>query len=102
MITYNNKDYEDLAQVAEDYNIPLHIFYNRLGYGWTLDKAVSKSVVERHNKPIVINNTPYRSYREVALKFNLSYEIIVERLNHDWSLEKIITTPSDVRTESVI
>ncbi|MBE6087360.1 MAG: LarC family nickel insertion protein [Clostridium beijerinckii] len=33
MIKYNNKYYEDLAQIAEEYNIPLNIFYNRLDYG---------------------------------------------------------------------
>lgn len=80
-----DKEYKYLAQLSEDYNIPLNIMFNRvLKYGWSIEKATSKPVSEKFKVSIEIDEVMYKSYKALADTFNLDYKVVVDRLNHGW------------------
>lgn len=42
-VTYKNETMT-LAQLADKYNLPRHIVYNRYKYGWSIDDIVNKPI----------------------------------------------------------
>lgn len=79
--------YDNLASLAEDYNIPLLAFSNRIYADWPIGEVVDMGAI---NKKIIYKGKKYRSYKELGDCFNLDYNLIVDRLRKKWSIEDII------------
>lgn len=90
MNSYFEDVFRDNAHSAEECGIPLHIFYNRLEYGFDVESAKKHSAPTWSLLDIVINGVNYSGYAQVADNFNIPYVTMARCLNDMWEIEDIV------------
>lgn len=86
---FRGKLYENLANLAEEHNISLLTFSNRVYAGWTMGEVVDIYAVTKNEK-IMYKGKVFKSYKELGDYFNLDYDLMVDRLRKKWSISDIV------------
>lgn len=74
----SDEDYE----IAESNGISRQTVYQRIKYGWSKKKAITR---------------PVTNYRKLCKEIGLNYHTFNERLERGWSVEKALTKPISVK-----
>ena len=102
-ITYNNKIYNTLKELAKDYNINYDTLKDRLTKRkWSLEKAIETPVKSVHDgNKLKYKNKTYKSIRKLAKEYNVKYNTLTQRLQNGWSVKKAIETPITYNKRSI-
>ena len=88
-----------LRYFAEKFNIRHHTLYQRLQYGWSVEKAMS-TPTRRLTKDITYNGKT-KTLKAWSISLGGTPGLIAKRLRTGWSIEKAITTPINKRKSHV-
>ena len=91
-ISYKNKTYKSIKQLANEQNIDYEILKYQLRKNQSVEQTLKKSIQQTHNT-IIYNNKTYKSVKQLANKQNMDYPTIKQRLQKGWSVEEAIETP---------
>ena len=88
-ISFNDKKYNNLNSIAEDYNIPVKRLESRLRLGWTLKEATTlqKGIVKDSKYTKITDN---QSLPILAKKLGIKLSNVYSRLSQGWSLNEAL------------
>lgn len=88
LIAFDGKT-QTVAQWAEEYNIDNAVLFNRLNYGWDIEKALT---TQTYNK----SQTAFGKTQNIsqwAKEYNIAYITLIKRLEYGWTIEEALTKP---------
>lgn len=90
-LTYQDKVYDSLHELAEAYQMDEKLLSTRLRNGWTLEDAVETRVYERTAVPVTYQGKTYPTMRELANVFHVDYNRLRTRIQRfGWSVEESV------------
>lgn len=84
--------YKTKADMCKAYNIPYHVFDNRIRRGFNLKDALTKPVKEK--KMIVVINGIEYNISQLAKEYNKPAYLVKQRLDSGWDLIDALKTPN--------
>lgn len=95
-ISYKNKQYTKLAQIARANNVNPILMHKRLEAGWTLEESIeipnlgnkikTKVALYKYNNELI-------SVKEMAKRLNTNTSAIYKRFERGWSVEEVMEIP---------
>lgn len=95
-ISYKNKQYTKLAQIAKANNVSPILMYKRLEAGWTLEESIEIPNLGnkiKTNVALYKYNNELISVKEIAKRLNTNAGAIYKRFSRGWSVEEVMEIP---------
>lgn len=89
IISYKNKRYKKLSDLARDYNIEPKNFFKRIENGWTLDEVltIKVDIKNRGGKPYYYDYYgKLMTVKQIAKLNNIDAKLINKRLGYGWNI----------------
>ena len=97
-IFYQGKEYKSRSELAISYGIKPSTFFARLGYNWSIEKALSR--VSKKRNPIEYDGIQYSSKAELARAYDVNPDTFRKRLKYGRSVEEALNlTPCSISLE---
>ena len=85
------REYPTKTAMCKAYGIPPNEFYNRIKYGWSLEKALTAPLRTSSCKDH--NGKEYPSMKAMAEAYGITYNLLTYRIRRGWDLENALTVP---------
>ena len=91
---FRGKKYDNIASIADWYDMPLDVFRVRLDAGLTLGLVVDLPVAER-GEQMIYKGREFNNCKEVADYFDWDYDWTLNKLQKNWRIKDIVELLED-------
>jgi hypothetical protein len=91
---FRGKKYENLASIAEGYDIPLDVFRVRLDAGLTLGLVVDLPVAKR-GEQMIYKGRSFENCKDVVDYFDWDYDWTLNKLQKNWRIKDMVELLED-------
>lgn len=92
-----NGEIKTIMEWAVQYNISAPVLYDRLMYGWSIERALTAKVDTQHEGRLLTFNGETKNMNAWAAQIGISASGLGKRFRSGWSIERALTTPVDTR-----
>ena len=86
--------FKNVSEMCETYGIPIHIYYNRKSYGWTLKDILTRPIKKREKESPDHFGNVFPSVKEMCASYSIPKDVYEGRKNKmKWSLKASLETP---------